>query len=141
MPSGMKSSEYVLAARRQMEEEDKTPIDLIADYLRVLWAYILENVAKSVGEDVVEFSRIHIVITVPAIWRGYARQAMKDAAAKAGLLKKRDAGETRLSFVPEPEAAALSTLSEPGRKPKKDEVFMVCDCGGGTVVSVCPLKA
>ncbi|TRX94093.1 hypothetical protein FHL15_005171 [Xylaria flabelliformis] len=32
-----------------------------------------------------------------------------------------------------PEAVALSTLSEPGRKINKEDIFLVCDAGGGTV--------
>ena len=50
------------------------------------------------------------------------------------MLDERLAGDTRLSFAPEPEAAALSTLTEPGRKVHKNDVYLVCDAGGGTVV-------
>jgi molecular chaperone DnaK (HSP70) len=84
----------------------------------------------------VDALRFHIVITIPAIWKGYARQGMEEAAKKSGILRRRPAGETTLSFAPEPEAAALSTLSEPGRKTKQGDVYMICDAGGGTVVRI-----
>ncbi|KAL2016086.1 hypothetical protein VTK56DRAFT_4293 [Thermocarpiscus australiensis] len=60
---------------------------------------------------------------------------MREAASQAGLLGKRIAGETELSFVSEPEAAALATLSSmDGRGDiKAGDTFVVVDCGGGTV--------
>lgn len=132
----LRSAEFLLRARQHLRDEGKTAVELVADYLRALWAHILASITKARGEIVVDISRFHVVITVPAIWKPYARQAMRDAAEKAGILKKRTvAGATSLSFVAEPEAAALSTLSESGRYPKKDDVYLICDGGGGTVVS------
>ncbi|KAJ2992967.1 hypothetical protein NUW58_g1990 [Xylaria curta] len=129
----LRSSEFILRARQFMRVEGKTAVDLITDYLRVLWAHTLETIAKARGQSVLDALRFHVVITVPAIWKGYARRDMKQAAQNAGILADRLAGETHLSFVPEPEAAALSTLSEPGRKVSKGDIFLVCDAGGGTV--------
>ncbi|KAI0440363.1 hypothetical protein F4803DRAFT_527786 [Xylaria telfairii] len=129
----LRSSEFILKARQFMRLEGKTAVDMISDYLRALWGHTLQTIAKARGEAVLDALRFHIVLTVPAIWKGYARRDMKQAAQNAGMLDDRLAGETRLSFVPEPEAAALSTLSEPGRKISKGDVFLVCDAGGGTV--------
>ncbi|KAL4807449.1 hypothetical protein BDV18DRAFT_167977 [Aspergillus unguis] len=128
-----RSSEFVLRGRKMLKETGKTAIGLIADYLRLLWNHIIETVEKSRGESVIDALRFHVVITVPAIWKGYARQGMEEAAQIAGLLDTRAAGSTVLSFVPEPEAAALSTLCEPGRKTQAGDVFVICDAGGGTV--------
>ncbi|KAK7946949.1 actin-like ATPase domain-containing protein [Apiospora aurea] len=130
----LRSSEFVLRARQKLWDGGKIAVDLVADYLRCLWAHVLESIAKARGEAVVDALPFHVVITVPAIWKGYARQTMREAAEKAGILNKRmPAGETCLSFVGEPEAAALSTLSEPVRKLIRDEVYLICNCGGGTV--------
>ncbi|KAI0430723.1 hypothetical protein F5Y09DRAFT_307087 [Xylaria sp. FL1042] len=129
----LRSSEFILRARQFLRVEGKTPIDLISDYLRALWAHTLQTIAKARGQTVLDALRFHVVITVPAIWKGYARRDMKQAAQNAGILDDRLAGDTRLTFAPEPEAAALSTLTEPGRKVSKGDVFMVCDAGGGTV--------
>ncbi|KAL3474035.1 hypothetical protein BJX99DRAFT_232290 [Aspergillus californicus] len=128
-----RSSEFILRGRKMLKETGKTAVGLIADYLRLLWDHILETVKKSRGEYVIDALRFHIVITVPAIWKGYARQGMEEAARQAGLLGSRPAGETMLSFVPEPEAAGLSTLCEPGRKTQPGDVYVICDAGGGTV--------
>ncbi|KAI0521987.1 hypothetical protein F5B22DRAFT_512862 [Xylaria bambusicola] len=129
----LRSSEFILRARQFMRVEGKTPVDLIADYLRALWAHTLQTIAKARGQTVLDALRFHVVLTVPAIWKGYARRDMRQAAQNAGILDDRLAGDTRLSFAPEPEAAALSTLTEPGRKVNENDCFMVCDAGGGTV--------
>lgn len=132
----LRSSEFILRGRRMLKENNKTAIEFIADYLRKLWQYTLEHINKARRESVVDALKFHVVIAIPAIWKGYARQGMEEAAKRSGILGRRPAGETTLSFAPEPEAAALSTLSEPGRKPKQGDVYMICDTGGGTVVRI-----
>lgn len=133
LDADLRASEIILRGRRMLRENGKTAVDLIADYLRAIWKHTLENINKSRGESVVDALTFHVVITVPAIWKGYARQGMESAAKKAGILDRRTAGDTTLTFAPEPEAAALSTLCEPGRKVMTGEVYMICDAGGGTV--------
>ncbi|KAI8655978.1 hypothetical protein NCS55_01251700 [Fusarium keratoplasticum] len=129
----LRSSEFLLRARKMARENGKTVIDLIADYLRAIWDHTLESIAKDRGDSVLEAYQFHVVITVPASWKDYARQDMEKAAKKAGILDRRAAGKTILTFVPEPEAAALSTLCDPGREPKPGDVYLICDGGGGTV--------
>ncbi|KAK0371652.1 hypothetical protein CLIM01_11003, partial [Colletotrichum limetticola] len=127
------ASEFILRGKRMLKDSGKTAITLVADFLRVLFNHAMYTITKSRGEEVVDAMRLHIVITVPAIWKGYARQAMETAAEQAGILSTRVAGKTRLTLAPEPEAAALSTLSEPGRRVGKNDVYIICDAGGGTV--------
>lgn len=119
-----------------LEESGRTVVDLISDYLRLLWEHIMSMIERARGETVIEALAIHVVITVPAIWKGYARQAMEDAAKAAGILNFRVAGATKLTLAPEPEAAALSTLLEQGSGVRPGNVYVICDAGGGTVVSV-----
>lgn len=61
---------------------------------------------------------------------------MTDAIKAAGILKYRLVGETKLSFAPEPEAAALATFHESSIMVGPGDVYMVCDAGGGTVVGL-----
>ncbi|KEZ45567.1 hypothetical protein SAPIO_CDS1903 [Scedosporium apiospermum] len=133
IPSDLVESEFLIRARKMLRENGKTAVDLIADYLRCIWAHAMASIEKARGKSVVDAYQFRVVITVPAIWKGYARQGMKDAARQAGILDYRAGGETELVFAPEPEAAALATLCEKGRKLNKDEVYVVCDAGGGTV--------
>ncbi|KAL4764896.1 Hsp70 family protein [Aspergillus foveolatus] len=129
----VKTSEFFLRAKKMLRDTGKTPIGLVADYLRALWQHTMDTINKALGESVMDGLRFLVVITVPAIWKAYARQSMQDAAKRAGILKARKAGGTTLSFIPEPEAAALSTLCERGRRIKKGDVYVICDAGGGTV--------
>lgn len=135
VPEHIRSSDFFLRAKRKVRDEGLAAQDMVADYLKLLWDHALEMILKSRGEHVVNNLRFHIVITVPAIWKGYARQSMQEAAQKAGLLNSRSAGKTRLTFVPEPEAAALATLAEEESDAKPGDVYLICDAGGGTVVS------
>ncbi|KAI1771010.1 actin-like ATPase domain-containing protein [Hypoxylon cercidicola] len=129
----LRASEYILRGRNMLRETKKTAVDLVADYLRCFWRHVMYEINKARGPSVIDALRLHVVITLPAIWKGYARQSMEIAARKAGILDYRDAGDTTLSFAPEPEAAALFTLCEPGRIVKKGNVYIICDAGGGTV--------
>ncbi|KAI5864716.1 hypothetical protein GGS23DRAFT_561506 [Durotheca rogersii] len=133
LPPEMRKSKFILRAREVLRKTGKSAVDVVADYLRKLSQHTLETIQRSRDESEVDALRFHIVITVPAIWKGYARQAMQEAAEKAGLLNTRDAGPTTLAFAPEPEAAALATLCEPGQRKREGQVYIICDAGGGTV--------
>lgn len=131
----LRASEFILRGRKMMRENDTTAVDLVADYLREFWKHVVREITKDRGHIVVDALRFHVVVTLPAIWKGYARRGMQDAVRKAGILDERDAGDTTLSFAPEPEAAALFTLCEPGRTVNEGDAYIICDAGGGTVVS------
>jgi Molecular chaperone len=135
-------SEPLLRARKLMRETGKTATDLVADYLRLLWQHTMETIHMFRSKSVISALTFHVVITVPAIWKDYARKAMEEAARNAGILQARPIGPTTLTFVPEPEAAALVTLCERGREHdiETDDVYVICDAGGGTVVRWWMLK-
>lgn len=130
----IRESEFVLRSRKALRKLGKSPVDVIADYLRVLWGHIQDTITKSRGKSVVNALTFHVVLTVPAIWKQYARQDMEKAARQAGIMNTRFVGPTQLTFAPEPEAAALSTLFERGDESKAGDVYIICDAGGGTVV-------
>ncbi|TLD05937.1 uncharacterized protein PgNI_08538 [Pyricularia grisea] len=133
LSSSLRSSSILAQSRNFLKTHNKTAVDVIADYLRVLWKHTIDTIVRSRSELVVNALQFNVVLTVPAIWKGYARQAMEEAAKKAGILDKRAAGPTTLTFVPEPEAAALATLTDTGRKVDKGGIYTICDAGGGTV--------
>ncbi|KAF3006148.1 hypothetical protein E8E14_006718 [Neopestalotiopsis sp. 37M] len=133
LPEEVQQSNALLEAKRLLKQSGKSEVDVIADYLRVLWEHIIDTIRKDRDEWVVDAMELHVVITVPAIWQGYARQAMKEAAKKAGIMNHRSAGPTTLSFAPEPEAAAMATMCENERSLNIDDTYILCDAGGGTV--------
>ncbi|KAI1843813.1 hypothetical protein JX266_010072 [Neoarthrinium moseri] len=128
----VKNSEYLADARVKLAERSLDVVDLIADYLRKIWDHTLSEIKTQVDIDALP---LRVAITIPAIWPQYAREKMKQAAQRAGIMQFRPIGKTRLDLVEEPEAAALATLLERKKYPEigVGEVFIVCDCGGGTV--------
>jgi molecular chaperone DnaK (HSP70) len=127
LPKEIKESEPLLRARQLLEKLGKTPVEVIADYLRKLWEHALEIIAQARSPTLVGALKFHVVLTVPASWKDYARRAMKDAAKRAGIISDRSAGETVLSFAMEPEAAALATIWEKERHLKSDDTYMICE--------------
>ncbi|KAH6660387.1 hypothetical protein BKA67DRAFT_634255 [Truncatella angustata] len=128
----LKGAEYLQDATKQLSERSMDVVELIADYLKKIWEHALTEIKTQVDIEVLPF---RVAITIPAIWPQYAREKMKQAAQRAGILAFRPIGKTKLDLVEEPEAAALATLLERKKYPEigAGEVFIVCDCGGGTV--------
>ncbi|KAL2857180.1 hypothetical protein BJY01DRAFT_159458 [Aspergillus pseudoustus] len=129
----LRASDFVLRGRKMLRELNKSATEVIADYLRCMWDHIMATIRKSRSKSVIAALTFHVVITVPAIWKDYARREMEEAARMAGILEYREIGPTSLTFAPEPEAAALATLCEHGKDINTDDVYVICDAGGGTV--------
>jgi hypothetical protein len=117
-----------------VEQAGKTAVEVVADYLRLLWDHTITSMKRERGSRVVDGLPFKVVLSVPAIWKPYALSRMLVAARMAGILDERLCGDTTLHLVSEPEAAALATLSEyRGRTDiVPGDVFVVCDVGGGT---------
>ncbi|KAK1625478.1 hypothetical protein BDP81DRAFT_463979 [Colletotrichum phormii] len=118
LPENIQDSSQIATARRLAKSANKEPC-----------------IVSTVGDAMVKMCRFHVVITLPAIWPDYAKARMRRAAEDAGLLKPRPAGETSLSFISEPEAAALATMKDLSKMPTAQvgNHIVVCDAGGGTV--------
>jgi molecular chaperone DnaK (HSP70) len=106
-------------------------VDYAADYLTAVCNYVTsETLPRHFGKQFLERQKISYVITVPAIWSDKAKDLTRQAAQRAGIPRR------KLVLITEPEAAALYCATfckevdlEPGDR------FLVCDAGGGTVVS------
>ena len=132
----VRESELFARVQTTIAKSGKTALGLVTDYLRLLWGHTISTIEKARGKTQFEALAIHVVITVPVIWTGYARQLMEVAARDAGILDPRAGGKTELTLASEPETAALSTLLEQGGGVRPGHTYMICDAGGGTVVSV-----
>lgn len=77
---------------------------------------------------------IHVILTVPAIWNDFAKEAMKVAATKALIIGNvnRPAGLTTFEFLSEPEAAAHAYAKEMTTALTVGDTVLICDLGGGT---------
>lgn len=100
----------------------KTPLDVVADYLRCLWAHATETIQTKLGKHLWENLRVRIVLTVPAIWDHNAQEATRQAARRAGLMER---GTTILELIGEPEAAALAVFDE--MEIQRKRMLKVCD--------------
>ncbi|KAL4919228.1 hypothetical protein BDW62DRAFT_209940 [Aspergillus aurantiobrunneus] len=105
----------------------KDAVQATADYLEQLMKQAKEVLERRLGIDT-EDTDLQFVLTVPAVWSDKAKDATLRAVVDAGADIK------RVSVVSEPEAAALYSLRaiQPNSIATND-VFIVCDAGGGTV--------
>ncbi|KAH7197175.1 uncharacterized protein B0J16DRAFT_377627 [Fusarium flagelliforme] len=135
LPAEVASSTHLQEARRIQNETKKSSGNIISAFLRKLWNHSMESIQDALGSDVVEQSRLHVIITMPAIWPAYAQSRMKVTAQSSGILDSRPAGATTLRFITEPEAAALATLKDVAKRStiQAEDTIVVCDAGGGTV--------
>ncbi|KAF8420259.1 hypothetical protein EV426DRAFT_613029 [Tirmania nivea] len=130
--------------------EGKTPADLAADFLRSLYRYTLETIGDSYFPELKEQLgkeggvEIKCCLTVPAIWDDKAKNITKQAAIAAGMPEK------HTYLISEPEAAAvhcLTQLEDVKGSLQVGHVYVIVDCGGGTVdlipyevTSIAPLR-
>lgn len=112
LPEEFRNSRQLSRASDLVKSHRKNPVDVVADYLRLLWNHTLEQLCRDRGESAIKGSKFKVWITVPAIWDERARERMLVAAKKAGILSRRAAGPTQLNLVAEPEAAALAVLND-----------------------------
>ena len=110
---------------------NKNAVDFAADYLTCIHRYVKEvALPRQFGETFLRGQQISYVITVPAIWKDSAKALTRQAAERAGIPQR------KLELITEPEAAALycATICREVDL-KNGDRFLVCDAGGGTVVS------
>jgi molecular chaperone DnaK (HSP70) len=82
------------------------------------------------GDEFLRNQKLSYVITVPAIWKDSAKDLTRQAAVRAGI------PENRLELITEPEAAALYCATYYEKVDlRAGDCFLICDAGGGTVVS------
>lgn len=97
--------EPVKISNRLLGALKKTAVEVVADYLRFLWAYTKDDIRRRQGDDYLSIYSLRIILTVPAIWSDAAKDKTLQAARLAGL-------PSDITLVTEPEAAALATLRD-----------------------------
>lgn len=112
LPDKVRESSQVKAARALLHKYNKIPVQVFADYLINVWEHSYPQIAAAEGDHFVKIYPLHFVITLPAIWPHYVRKRMTEAMQLAGLLEFSAVGSTKISFISEPEAAALTSLNE-----------------------------
>ena len=95
--------------------DDLTPTKVMGDFLRYLYTEALEYV-KTYHADVSEIidevgDNKSFILSLPNGWTGLPQQRMREAAVVGGLVKNDNEAQTKIGFVSEGEASALSCLA------------------------------
>ncbi|KAH7417779.1 hypothetical protein BKA64DRAFT_761386 [Cadophora sp. MPI-SDFR-AT-0126] len=137
---GMKdlSSEYVVRSKGEPDYTPKKPDLVVLDYMKK----IFERVWKYLGQydqALLLSLPVDIIITHPVVWSYRARNATYRAVTLAGFNGDTFPRLENIKMLAEPEAAAVYTArylkeEEPDRTVlEKNDTFILCDAGGGTV--------
>ncbi|KAG6050144.1 hypothetical protein E4U16_004592 [Claviceps sp. LM84 group G4] len=111
--------------RTELKALPKAPIEIAADFMRAIYEHALEEIASAVPKAYMDICQKEFVLSVPAVWSDAAKNATLKAAELAGI--------ESITVVKEPEAAAMYSIKSLEFSIKKNDAFVVCDAGGGTV--------
>jgi molecular chaperone DnaK (HSP70) len=87
---------------------EKTAEDVVTDYLRCLYQYIMGRLAREIPEALLATRPIEFWLTTPACWDNQANQLTRECAMRAGFGTR---VKDELCIVGEPEAALLANLA------------------------------
>ncbi|KAG5956760.1 hypothetical protein E4U57_002313 [Claviceps arundinis] len=111
--------------RKQLKSLPKKPVEIAADFIRAIYEHALGEIYTTVPKAYMDICQKEFVLSVPAVWSDAAKNATLEAAELAGIKS--------VTVVKEPEAAALYSIKTLDFSIEKNDVFVVCDAGGGTV--------
>jgi hypothetical protein len=112
LPASVLMSKHLTATRNTLSRLGKEVEDVTADYLERLWQYTLAEIQRQIPRSFDHMS-FRIVLGMPTHWPLDAKEKMRRAASRAGMLNHRAGGlVTALEFVAESEAAAIAAFYE-----------------------------
>lgn len=123
--AGEESGKRVTAIRALLIRLRKSPVDVVADYLRCLWSHSIKAIECALGKIVIDNMTFKVVLALPASWGHNAQELTRQAATKAGITAPRSIGPTVFMMVSEPEAATLAALGESRMRWRPDFKVMI----------------
>ncbi|KAG4032860.1 hypothetical protein MFRU_006g03210 [Monilinia fructicola] len=97
------------------------------EYLTNLRKHAETTMADTYGTFVFPKISTEYIVTVPAVWDDKAQGRTQECAEQAGM-------GNHVQIITEPEAAGIYALSSmPVNLLKRNDTFVLCDAGGGTV--------
>ncbi|KAI7771181.1 hypothetical protein LZL87_012939 [Fusarium oxysporum] len=135
LPDHIRFSPQLANAKRIMRKVQKTPVEIVGDYLKKLWLYSWEHISQSEGLGENPVINVLICITSPATWPSSARVRTTKALAHAGLLNYFPRDRFRLRFFTDISMAAFAAIDDHAERRDLEygDVIIACDAGGGTV--------
>ncbi|KAE8452931.1 hypothetical protein EG329_013203 [Mollisiaceae sp. DMI_Dod_QoI] len=126
--------QYIIDSKGVINYPHEGPEEIVEDYLKNIWRCVLNSIAHFTVAWRMAIP-VDIVVTIPARWGFRAKNSTFRAIKGAGFDTTTFPQLRDLLLVSEPEAAAVYTArSERERRVlKKDDYFVLCDAGGGTV--------
>ncbi|KAG5921802.1 hypothetical protein E4U61_006230 [Claviceps capensis] len=110
---------------QELQSLPKKPFEVAADFIQAIYEHALQDIAKTIPKAYMDMCDKEFVLSVPAVWSDAAKNATLKAAELAGIKP--------VTIVKEPEAAALYAIKSLDFAIEKNDAFVVCDAGGGTV--------
>lgn len=101
---------------------------IVTDYLRCLRKHVEKCIRERNGDTWLKNRRPEYIITVPAVWTEKAQATTRKCAENAGM-------GTKIQMITEPEAAGTYAFKYMQLGFKVDDTFVLCDAGGGYVIS------
>ncbi|KAL3954485.1 hypothetical protein ACCO45_010048 [Purpureocillium lilacinum] len=111
--------------RKVLKSLPKPPVEVAADFMKSIYQHALAEISKTVPQEYMKLCRKEHVLSVPAVWSDAAKDATLRAAEIAEI--------SNITLIKEPEAAALYTAKSLDFCISRDDAFVICDAGGGTV--------
>jgi hypothetical protein len=87
---------------------DRTVREVVSDYLGEVYRHTMKYLENKMSAEILRLTTIEFWFTIPAIWSDAAKADTMNAARLAGFGSR--SGDN-INLIPEPEAAAISTLS------------------------------
>jgi molecular chaperone DnaK (HSP70) len=116
VPSDIAASYQFREAKKLQQAMGKNAVELAGDYLRKIWEHTLLSIERAVGRELMGQCSFHVTITVPAVWPPYAHHRVRKAISYAGIPTLRDGRNVSFGLITEPEAAALATIKDMGKR-------------------------
>ncbi|RKK86641.1 hypothetical protein BFJ69_g865 [Fusarium oxysporum] len=135
LPDHIRFSPQLANAKRIMRKVQKTPVEIVGDYLKQLWLHSWEHITQSDGLGENPVINVLICITSPATWPSSARVRIIKALAHAGLLNYFPRDRFGLRFFTDISMAAFAAIDDHAERRGLElgDVIIACDAGGGTV--------
>ncbi|TAQ88600.1 hypothetical protein B7494_g3060 [Chlorociboria aeruginascens] len=115
--------------------DSRDVIDIITDFLVKALGHTKKQL--ELLEGLTDKCEVEYALTVPAVWTPEASRILQTATRAAiratGFGNSKDGIVDDIFIVSEPEAAATFLLANTADRLLPNEVFIIADCGGGTV--------